>query len=170
MSLLVQNDLVNNLVFNDPVRVYQILLNLLSNAVKFTESGGIWIEVKEMPSNRVIITVRDTGIGIASRDFNHIFEAFQQVDQSMTRKYPGTGLGLAIIDVLVRMMGGKIFLESQLGVGSIFKIDLPRQIKFPITPVDELKVQLEPEEMVYQSQNTFSFPPQSSKTSMGYPT
>ncbi|MEH1948664.1 MAG: ATP-binding protein [Nostoc sp.] len=131
LSLLVQTDLQNPLVFNDPVRVKQILINLLSNAIKFTESGEIWVEVKELPENRVVIIVQDTGIGIAPRDFKHIFEAFRQVDQTITRKYPGTGLGLAIIDSLVRMMGGKIFLESKLGVGSMFKIELPRQITLP---------------------------------------
>lgn len=128
LSLLVQTDLQNPLVFNDPVRIKQILINLLSNAIKFTESGEIWVEVKELPANRVVITVRDTGIGIAPRDFKRIFEAFRQVDQTITRKHPGTGLGLAIIDSLVRMMGGKIFLDSKLGSGSMFKIELPRQI------------------------------------------
>lgn len=128
LSLLVQTDLQNPLVFNDPVRIKQILINLLSNAIKFTESGEIWVEVKELPVNRVVITVRDTGIGIAPRDFKRIFEAFRQVDQTITRKHPGTGLGLAIIDSLVRMMGGKIFLDSKLGSGSMFKVELPRQI------------------------------------------
>ncbi|MFN6473555.1 MAG: hybrid sensor histidine kinase/response regulator [Nostoc sp. SerVER01] len=128
LSLLVQTDLQNPLGFNDPFRVKQILINLLSNAIKFTESGEIWVEVKELPANLVAIIVRDTGIGIAPRDFKHIFEAFRQVDQSITRKYPGTGLGLAIVDSLVHMMGGKIVLESQLGVGSMFRIELPRQV------------------------------------------
>lgn len=128
LSLLVQTNLRNPLVFNDPVRIKQILINLLSNAIKFTESGEIWVELQELPANRVVIIVRDTGIGIASRDFKRIFEAFRQVDQTITRKYPGTGLGLAIVDSLVCMMGGKIFLESKLGIGSMFKIELPRQI------------------------------------------
>ncbi|MEH2094276.1 ATP-binding response regulator [Nostoc sp.] len=129
LSLLVQNHLQNPSVFNDPVRIKQILINLLSNAIKFTESGEIWVEVKELPEKKVAIIVRDTGIGIASRDFKRIFEAFRQVDQTITRKYQGTGLGLAIVDSLVRMMGGKIFLESKVGMGSMFKIELPRQIK-----------------------------------------
>ncbi|MCC5618991.1 response regulator [Nostoc sp. CHAB 5836] len=143
LSLLMQTDLQNTFVFNDPVRLKQILINLLSNAIKFTESGEIWVEVKELPANRVVIIVRDTGIGIASRDFQHIFEAFRQVDQTITRKYPGTGLGLAIIDSLVRMMGGKIFLESKLGIGSMFKIELPRQIKSPTVADDTSASNLE---------------------------
>jgi signal transduction histidine kinase len=132
LSLLVQNDLKNTLVFNDPVRVRQILTNLLSNAIKFTESGGIWVEMIEMSPNSVVIIVRDTGIGIPPQDQERIFEAFCQADQSMTRKYPGTGLGLAIIHALLRVMGGKIFLESQFGVGSVFQVELPRQVK--LTP------------------------------------
>ncbi|MEH2332178.1 ATP-binding response regulator [Nostoc sp.] len=143
LSLLVQTDLQNPLVFNDPVRVKQILINLLSNAIKFTESGEIWVEVKELPANRVVIIVQDTGIGIAPRDFKHIFEAFRQVDQTITRKYPGTGLGLAITDSLVRMMGGKIFLESKLGVGSMFKIELPRQITLPTVAANAPASQLD---------------------------
>jgi signal transduction histidine kinase len=129
LSLLVKTDLENTLVFNDAVRLRQILINLLSNAVKFTEAGTIWVEIKEIPKNRVTITVKDTGIGVASQDFQNIFAAFHQVDQTLSRKYPGTGLGLAIIDSLVRMMGGKIYMESQIGVGSMFKIELPRKIK-----------------------------------------
>ncbi|BAZ88180.1 ATP-binding response regulator [Dolichospermum compactum] len=128
LSLLVKIDLENTLVFNDAVRLQQIVINLLSNAVKFTESGSIWVEIQETTQNQVIITVKDTGIGIASQDIQKIFGAFHQIDQGIGRKYSGTGLGLAIIDSLVDMMGGKIDIESQLGVGSIFKIKLPRKI------------------------------------------
>ncbi|MEH2287372.1 MAG: ATP-binding protein [Nostoc sp.] len=153
ISLLVQNNLQNPLVFNDPVRVKQILTNLLSNAIKFTESGEIWVEVKELPTNRVVIIVQDTGIGIAPKDFKHIFEAFRQIDQTITRKYPGTGLGLAIIDSLVRMMGGKIFLESKLGVGSMFKIELPRQIRLPTVAANTPASQLDNDDFFYPVQN-----------------
>lgn len=128
LSLLVKIDLENTLVFNDAVRLQQIVINLLSNAVKFTESGNIWVEIRDTAQNQVIISVKDTGIGIASQDFQSIFAAFHQIDQGIGRKYSGTGLGLAIIDSLVDIMGGKIDIESQLGVGSIFKIKLPRKI------------------------------------------
>lgn len=138
LSLLVQSDLKNTLVFNDPVRVGQILTNLLSNAIKFTESGGIWVEMTENSPNSVVIIVRDTGIGIPPQDQKRIFEAFCQADQSMTRKYPGTGLGLAIIHALLRVMGGKIFLESQFGVGSVFQVELPRQVNSTPTSVGGL--------------------------------
>ncbi|MBD1213801.1 MAG: ATP-binding protein [Dolichospermum sp.] len=128
LSLLVKGDLNNKLVFNDAVRLRQILINLLSNAIKFTESGNIFVEIKELHQNRVTIAVEDTGIGIATQDFQNIFAAFHQVDQGISRKYSGAGLGLAIVDSLVRMMGGKIYIESKLGVGSMFKIELPRKI------------------------------------------
>jgi signal transduction histidine kinase len=128
LSLVVNIDLQNPLVFNDSIRIRQILMNLLSNAIKFTEYGSVGVEVKELSGNKVQLAVWDTGIGIAASDMEHIFEAFRQLDQSTTRKYPGTGLGLPIISALVQMMGGKISVESQLGQGSIFRIELPRQI------------------------------------------
>ncbi len=153
LPLLVQIDLENPLVFNDSDRIRQILVNLLSNAIKFTNSGGIWVEVSELPDNRVAIAVRDTGNGIATQDFQYIFEAFRQVDQSITRKYPGAGLGLAIIDSLVRIMGGTIILESQLGVGSMFKIELPRQVKLQTTGVDYPALHSDSDEILRSTQN-----------------
>lgn len=169
LSLVVQIDLSNPWVFNDSVRVQQILVNLLSNAIKFTESGSIWVEVKELPENYLMIGVRDTGIGIAPRDFKHIFEAFRQVDQSITRKYPGTGLGLAIIDSLVQMMGGKIILESQLGVGSMFKIQLPRQIKLSTDALDVPVFNLDGHDICCHAKNPHQSPSASNKASIGYP-
>lgn len=132
LSLLIQIELQNLVVFNDPTRIRQILTNLLSNAIKFTESGGIAVELKELPENQVEIAVCDTGIGIAPADLENIFEAFRQVDQTTTRKYPGTGLGLPIIKALLQMMGGNITVESQLAQGSVFRIQLPRQISSSI--------------------------------------
>jgi signal transduction histidine kinase len=137
LSLFVKTDLKNTLVFNDPGRLRQILINLLSNAVKFTESGTIWVEIQETSKNQVTIIVKDTGIGIAGEDFQNIFAAFHQIDQGISRKYSGIGLGLAIIDSLVGMMGGKIYIESQLGVGSMFKIELPRKINL-VTDLDNV--------------------------------
>ena len=128
LSLQVQINLDNPIVFNDSTRVRQILMHLLSNALKFTESGGIAIEVKELSENRVAIAVCDTGIGISPTNIKSIFEAFWQVEQDTNRKYSGTGLGLPIVNALVQMMGGKITIKSQLNEGSIFLIELPRQV------------------------------------------
>lgn len=168
LSLIVNFNLENPLLVNDPTRIKQILINLLSNAIKFTESGSIWVEAEELPGNRVAITVKDTGIGIASKDFQHIFEAFRQVDQSITRKYPGTGLGLAIIDTLVQMMNGKIFLESELGVGSIFTIELPRQISLSNPSVSTSSVQIDNKKMINSTQRLHRSPSQSNQSSTKY--
>ncbi|MEH2198221.1 ATP-binding response regulator [Nostoc sp.] len=169
ISLLVQNHLQNSSVFNDPVRIKQILINLLSNAIKFTESGEIWVEVKELPEKKVAIIVRDTGIGIASRDFKRIFEAFRQVDQTITRKYQGTGLGLAIVDSLVRMMGGKIFLESKVGRGSMFKIELPRQITLTNVTANPPNLQLDDEGNFSSPKNPHQSSSQAREAPIGYP-
>ncbi len=169
LSLRVDIDMQKPLIFNDSVRVRQILINLLSNAIKFTESGCIWVEVKELPHNQLAIAVRDTGIGIAPRDFKHIFEAFRQVDQSITRKYAGTGLGLAIIDALVQMMGGRIILESKLGVGSMFRIEVPRQLSLPTTAESFAADNLDGHDIFYSVQNPHQSPAKSSKASMGFP-
>ena len=75
------------------------------------------------------IAVKDTGIGIARENLQHIFEAFRQVDQTFTRKYSGTGLGLAIVKSLVQMMEGTITVESELGKGSKFQVEFPRFIR-----------------------------------------
>lgn len=162
LTVLVQNQLQNPMVFNDSVRVRQIITNLLSNAIKFTESGCIWIDIKEVAPNKIAIAIRDTGIGIAAEELNHIFEAFRQVDQSTTRKYPGTGLGLAIIDSLVQMMGGKIIIESQLGHGSMFSIEIPRQISLSNKDENSTKPRLSS-----QDNQNYQYPPQS-ESWLGY--
>ncbi len=162
LTVLVQNQLQNPMVFNDSLRVRQIITNLLSNAIKFTESGCIWIDIKEIGANQIAIAIRDTGIGIAAEDLNHIFEAFKQVDQSTTRKYAGTGLGLAIIDSLVQMMDGKIIIESKLGHGSMFRIEIPRLIS--LLNKDENPT----EPRLNNQDNQISLYPQQSKASPRY--
>ncbi|GAC1470520.1 MAG: hypothetical protein NVSMB70_15560 [Chamaesiphon sp.] len=128
LDLQVQSYLHNSSIFNDRIRLRQILVNLLSNAIKFTQTGGVQVEVREVPPQQVAIVVRDTGIGIDQDDLEHIFEEFRQLDQGLQRKYEGTGLGLAITKSLVQLMQGKISVESKLGQGSIFRIELPREV------------------------------------------
>lgn len=115
---------VPEMLIGDPVRLRQILFNLLGNAVKFTEQGEIIlrVEVMEKTQNCVPLhfSVRDTGIGIPADRQKLVFEAFTQADNSMTRKYGGTGLGLAITSRLVSLMGGRIWVESEPGKGSVF--------------------------------------------------
>jgi PAS domain S-box-containing protein len=115
---------VPNFLIGDPGRLKQVLVNLLGNSIKFTEKGEITIRVtqKELAgADRVIqFSVSDTGIGIPRNRQAAIFESFAQADTSTTRKYGGTGLGLAISRQLVQMMGGKMWVESEEGVGSTF--------------------------------------------------
>ncbi len=112
------------MLIGDPLRLRQILLNLLGNAMKFTESGRLDVEVALDPDDyrpgSLLFRVRDTGIGIAQEKLASIFENFSQADSSTTRKYGGTGLGLAISKRLVELMGGRIWVESTVGVGSVF--------------------------------------------------
>jgi len=129
LALYVHADLQNPTVLNDSVRLRQILVNLISNAIKFTNTGSIEVKIWELSPERVVLTVQDTGIGIAPNELEHIFEEFRQVDQTLTKKYPGTGLGLAITKSLVELMQGTITVESQLGQGSTFRIELPRTVQ-----------------------------------------
>ena len=126
LILKVDAKLDNPKVVNDSTRLRQVLINLLSNAIKFTESGSVEVKVSGISAMQLAVSVKDTGIGIAKSEINHIFEEFRQVDQTTTRKYPGTGLGLAITKSLVQMMKGTITVESKLGEGSTFCIELPR--------------------------------------------
>jgi CheY-like chemotaxis protein len=111
-------------VVGDPDRLRQVLLNLAGNAVKFTAHGGVWITVgvESQAAGSILLrfAVRDTGIGIPVEKREIVFEAFRQADGSTTRKYGGTGLGLAICLHLVKMMGGSIRVESEVGSGSTF--------------------------------------------------
>lgn len=131
VALTVNNQLGDPaFVRGDPLRLRQIINNLLANAVKFTHSGRISVtlttvgEVRE-GKTRVRLSVRDTGIGIPGNKQESIFDPFNQVDASMTRRYGGTGLGLAICRRLVNKMSGKITLSSKMGRGSTFTVDVP---------------------------------------------
>ena len=111
-------------LLGDMTRVRQVLVNLLSNAVKFTHVGEVvvMIDAKRLPDHlfEIHVSVRDTGIGIPADRMNRLFQAFSQVDASTTRQYGGTGLGLAICWRLCAMMGGRMWVESQEGVGTTF--------------------------------------------------
>jgi CheY-like chemotaxis protein/anti-sigma regulatory factor (Ser/Thr protein kinase) len=111
-------------LFTDQDKVRQILINLLSNAAKFTEEGTITVSARRR-GDLVDLAVADTGIGIPKEALERIFEAFQQVDTSTTRRYGGTGLGLSISRNLAQLLGGNVTVESTSGVGSTFTVTLP---------------------------------------------
>src|ERR1700694_2480263 len=116
----------------DPTRLRQVLLNLLGNAIKFTESGGVTLRVTpdaDSPIPRALqFTISDTGIGIPGDKLGTVFERFTQADSSTTRRYGGSGLGLTISKRLVELMGGRIWVESGVGKGSVFSFAVPLDI------------------------------------------
>ena len=128
-------------VTGDPLRLRQIVMNLLSNAIKFTEKG--WVSVRQSVSPgadgkvSMVLDVADTGSGIPADKVPLIFEKFTQADSSISRKYGGTGLGLAITKRLVELQGGQIRVESRVGRGSTFTVEIP----FEIAPAAALTVE-----------------------------
>ena len=109
----------------DIARLQQILVNLINNAIKFTDQGSVHMYLKRSGENAWAMEVRDTGIGIPESDLPTIFEAFRQVDSTVTRKYGGFGLGLTIVKQLTELMGGSVNVTSKLTVGSSFEVILP---------------------------------------------
>jgi signal transduction histidine kinase len=115
-------------IYADRQRVRQIILNLVSNAAKFTEKGHITLRVEVITNNDIpylLCAVEDTGIGIREKDLPTVFEAFRQVDSSSARRAQGTGLGLPISRRLAELHGGRMWVESKEGIGSIFYFTLP---------------------------------------------
>lgn len=119
-------------IIGDQLRLRQILINLVSNAMKFTKTGEVFISVKvescENDELVLLFKILDTGIGIPSDKLDKLFKAFSQVDSSTTRKYGGTGLGLAISEKLVKLMGGEITVESEVGVGTTFSFTIKSKV------------------------------------------
>jgi PAS domain S-box-containing protein len=150
-------DAVPKIVFGDVTRVQQILVNLLSNAVKFTAEGEVVIHADSRPlgsgRHELDLTVQDTGIGIPRDRMDRLFESFSQIDASTTRQYGGTGLGLAISRRLAELMGGRMWAESEPGVGSRFHFTLDVQAA-PQQPGDvEYGVRLDGRRMLIVDDN-----------------
>jgi len=128
LKITLNSETLPDTIMADKRKITQILYNLLSNAVKFTnESGLIIISTKtDNKKNEVIISIKDTGIGLEEKNMNLIFNSFGQVESDATRKYDGTGLGLSLTKNLVEIHGGRIWVESEgLGMGSTFSFTLP---------------------------------------------
>jgi signal transduction histidine kinase/CheY-like chemotaxis protein len=125
-GLYLEIDIPENLplVFCDHTRIREVLLNLLSNAGRFTEQGGVQVRVW-LEGHDLVVSVADSGPGIAAKDLNRIFQPFQQLDSSIRRRYGGTGLGLTISERFIKLHGGKIWVESVAGVGTTFFFRLP---------------------------------------------
>lgn len=133
LTLEIASD-VPDCVRTDPLRFQQMLFNLLSNAVKFTEDGAIAVSVDWREADqRLIVSVADTGCGIAPERLANIFDSFEQADAGTTRKYGGTGLGLAISRRLAEIMGGSLTAESIVAQGSTFTLSLPVE---PVTKTE----------------------------------
>lgn len=131
LTYIVTNDTPSSLV-GDQVKLRQVLLNLIGNALKFTEKGSITLTISgELISDDnclLAIQIKDTGIGISTENQQHLFQPFNQADNTITREFGGTGLGLSICKQIIDIMEGTIQLESCLGKGTTFKIKIPFSI------------------------------------------
>jgi PAS domain S-box-containing protein len=119
-------------IFGDVTRLRQILVNLVSNSVKFTATGEVVLTVQPFSdgteTQHIHFAVHDTGCGIPADRLERLFQSFSQVDASTTRNYGGTGLGLAISKRLTELMGGTIWVQSEIGMGSVFQFTIPRNV------------------------------------------
>jgi signal transduction histidine kinase len=129
LTLLIPDDMHALQVQGDPTRIRQILVNLIGNALKFTEQGRVSIEPQWQSLDHELLwftcTVRDSGIGISAESLELMFNAFQQADSSISRRYGGTGLGLPIARTLAERMGGTLRAQSEEGRGSVFTLEIP---------------------------------------------
>jgi signal transduction histidine kinase/ActR/RegA family two-component response regulator len=114
-------------LFSDETKLSQILRNFISNALKFTSMGEVAVTAEHGMHDTVIFSVRDTGLGIATKDLSTIFEEFTQIENELQRKSKGTGLGLPLSRKLAELLGGEVSVKSEVGKGSTFSVVVPRQ-------------------------------------------
>ncbi|ODS50033.1 MAG: Two-component sensor histidine kinase, partial [Halanaerobium sp. 4-GBenrich] len=120
-----ESEVDSQIIACDPFNIERVILNLISNAVKFTAAGDeILLRIVKKEDN-IIISLRDTGIGIKKKNQNIIFEQFRQVDQNFNKKREGSGIGLSLVKSIVEMHGGQITLDSIYGIYSRFNVNLP---------------------------------------------
>jgi len=125
-------------VFVDALRLRQVMFNLVGNALKFTDAGTVQVIAEaaawDDDTVQLHLAVADTGAGIAAHHLPQLFDRFSQADESEARRFGGTGLGLAIVKQLVGLMGGRVWVESELGVGSVFHLEVPLDVVQDVLP------------------------------------
>jgi signal transduction histidine kinase len=125
IELIFDTDIEEKVIACDPDKIERIVLNLLSNSIKYTPAGGQILVRIFMEADNLIISVKDTGVGVPEEMKFMIFDRFVQVDRTSSRRSEGSGIGLSIVKGLVELHGGSIYLESELGKGTEFIIELP---------------------------------------------
>ncbi len=128
-------------MYGDSTKLFQVLLNILTNSMKYTEVGRITLAItKEIKNNDVTLKFRisDTGYGIKKEDYDKLFEKFSRLNSATTNEIEGTGLGLVITKKYVDLLGGKIWFESDYGVGTTFYVEVPQKIVDP-TPIGDIR-------------------------------
>lgn len=133
LGVTIENDsTIPKRLFGDEVRIRQIMVNLLTNAIKYTREGSVTLSLdwERIGDDKLLlkISVKDTGIGITEADQKKLFHSFQRIEEKRNRNIEGTGLGLKITKQLLEMMDGSIFVESEYGKGSIFRVEIPQKI------------------------------------------
>ncbi len=154
------NPAIPSVLFGDEIRVRQIINNLLTNAVKYTQTGSVTTSFSVKPIDEdhmsLCIKVADTGMGISSEDKSKMFEAFQRIEEKKNRSVEGTGLGLSITKQLIDLMGGTLTVQSELGVGSVFLVEIPQKVVNK-EPVGRVTISYLSEDMVKSEKYSESF-------------
>ncbi len=128
ISLIFDTDIEELVVACDPEKIERVMLNLLSNAIKYTPKGGEIIVHIKYKKEKVIVSVKDNGIGISNDKLGFIFEKFGQANYCLTRPCEGSGIGLSLVKSLIELHNGKVYVESTEGVGSEFLFEIPNKI------------------------------------------
>lgn len=140
LYIVFDTDIEEKIIACDPEKIERIILNLISNAIKFSNpEGKIFVNILDK-ADTVEISVKDTGIGIDKKYLNNIFGRFQQVDKSLTRNAEGCGIGLSLVKSIIEMHGGKISVDSEVGAGSVFKIQLPARTAKNLKVIKQTKI------------------------------